>query len=106
LFLTKKRFNKYFQNLWHKREAVSKCFPLTAGFKIKEDENFNHRNTCSISRIALKVSADASLRVTKVPKFESDADIGQISADFERERFEIGSREEKQCIYKSYNTFG
>jgi hypothetical protein len=24
-------------------------------------------------------------------KFESDADIGQISADFERERFEIGS---------------
>ncbi|MBW1820613.1 MAG: hypothetical protein JRI92_02440 [Deltaproteobacteria bacterium] len=66
----------------------------------------NHRNTCSISRIAIKVSADASLRVTKVPKFESDADIGQISADFERERFEIGSREEKQCIYKSYNTFG
>ncbi len=27
-------------------------------------------NTRSISRIALKVSADASLRVTKVPKFE------------------------------------
>ena len=23
-------------------EAVSKCFPLTAGFKIKEGENFNH----------------------------------------------------------------
>ena len=56
-------------------------------FEIKEGENFNHpsticqtygagRNTCSISRIALKVSADASLRVTKVPKFESDADIG------------------------------
>ena len=30
----------------------------------------NYRNTLSISRIALKVSADASLRVTKVPKFE------------------------------------
>jgi len=31
-------------------EAVSKCFPLTAGFKIKEGGNFNHRNTLSISR--------------------------------------------------------
>jgi hypothetical protein len=39
-------------------------------FEIKEGENINHSNTCSISRIALKVSADASLRVTKVPKFE------------------------------------
>jgi len=28
------------------------------------------KDTLSISRIALKVSADASLRVTKVPKFE------------------------------------
>jgi len=34
-------------------EAVSKCFPLTAGFKIKEGENFNHRNTLSISRIKI-----------------------------------------------------
>jgi hypothetical protein len=41
-------------------------------FKFKEGENFNHRNISNISRIALKVSADASLRVTKVPKFESD----------------------------------
>jgi len=56
-------------------------------FKFKEGENFNRRNTCSISRIALKVSADASLRVTKVPKFEPDTEIGQISADFERECF-------------------
>jgi len=32
--------------------------------KFKEDENFNHRNTLSISRIALKLSAFASLRVT------------------------------------------
>jgi hypothetical protein len=31
-------------------EAVSKCFPLAAGFKIKKGENFNHRNTLSISR--------------------------------------------------------
>ena len=30
----------------------------------------------NISRIALKVSADASLRVTKVPKYEPDAKIG------------------------------
>ena len=34
------------------------------------------RNTWSISRIALKVSADASLRVTKVPKFSPAAEIG------------------------------
>jgi len=52
-------------------------------FEIKEGENFIHRNTCSISRIALKLHC--------VPKFEPDADIGQISADFERGRFEIGS---------------
>jgi hypothetical protein len=39
-------------------EAVSKCLIL---FEIKEGENFNHRNTWSISRI----------------KFEPDADIGQ-----------------------------
>jgi len=45
----------------------------------------------SISRIALKVSADASLRVTKVSKFEPDTDIGQISTDFGRGRFKIGS---------------
>ena len=37
----------------------------------------------SILRIALKVSADASLRVIKVPKFEPNAEIGQIGADFE-----------------------
>jgi hypothetical protein len=52
-------------------------------FEIKEGENFNHRNTCSISRIALKLHC--------VPKFEPDADIGQISEDFERRRFKIGS---------------
>jgi len=34
-------------------EAVPKRFPLTAGFKIKEGENFNHRNTFSISRIKI-----------------------------------------------------
>jgi len=38
-------------------------------FKFKEDANFNHRNTWSISRIALKLHC--------VPKFEPDADIGQ-----------------------------
>jgi len=45
-------------------------------FEFKESENFNHRNILNISRIALKVSADASLRVTKVPKFEPDTEIG------------------------------
>ena len=34
------------------------------GLEFKEGENFNHRNILNISRIALKVSADASLRVT------------------------------------------
>ncbi len=38
--------------------------PAVAGFKFKEDENFNHRNTLSILRIALKLHY--------VPKFESD----------------------------------
>ena len=42
------------------------------------------RSASGGSRIALKVSADASLRVTKVPQFEPDTEIGQISADFER----------------------
>jgi len=39
----------------------------------------NHRNICNISRIALKLHC--------VPKFEPDAEIGQISTDFERECF-------------------
>jgi hypothetical protein len=52
-------------------------------FKVKEGENFNHRNTRSISRIALKLHC--------VPKFEPDAEIGQISADFEMGRFKTGS---------------
>ena len=51
----------------------------------------NHKNTWSISKIALKVSADASLRVTKVPKFSPDVALGQISADFERGCFETAS---------------
>ena len=29
--------------------------PALAGFKFKEDENFNHRNTLSILRIAIKL---------------------------------------------------
>jgi len=46
----------------------------------------NHRNTLSISKIALKLHC--------VPKFEPDVPPRggrQISADFEMERFEIGS---------------
>jgi len=51
------------------REAVSKRFSLSKG---KEGENFNHRNTWSISRIALKLHC--------VPKFEPDVEIGQNGA--------------------------
>ena len=43
-------------------------------FEIKEGENFNHRHV-----------------VFRGLKFEPDAYIGQISADFERRRFEIAS---------------
>ncbi|MBU4504290.1 MAG: hypothetical protein KJ635_06300, partial [Proteobacteria bacterium] len=41
-------------------------------FKFKEGANFNHRNTWSISRIALKLHC--------VPKFKPDAEIGKISS--------------------------
>ena len=37
--------------------------------KVKKGENFNRRNTCSISRIALKLHC--------VPKFEPDTEIGE-----------------------------
>ena len=40
--------------------------------KYKEGDNFNHRNTLSISRIARKLHF--------VPKFETDAVIGQKGA--------------------------
>jgi len=40
--------------------------------KYKEGDNFNHRNTLSISRIARKLHF--------VPKFEPDAVIGQKGA--------------------------
>jgi hypothetical protein len=46
--------------------------PAVAGFKFKEGENFNHRNTLSILRIALKLHC--------VPKFEPDTEIGQKGA--------------------------
>jgi len=62
------------------RETFEKCFPLTAGFKAKEGKNlalksftaYNHRNTLSLLRIALKLHC--------VPKFEPDAGIGQKGA--------------------------
>jgi len=54
------------------REPVSKRFSL---FKVKEGDNFNH---------GIHV-------VFRGLKFESDAEIGQISADFEMGRFGIGS---------------
>ena len=46
--------------------------PAIAGFKFKAGENFNHRNTFSILRIALMLHC--------VPKFEPNAEIGQKGA--------------------------
>jgi len=43
-------------------------------FKVKEGENFNHRNTLSILRIALKLHC--------VPKFEPDTEIEQNGVFF------------------------
>jgi len=72
-----------------KKVIILNIWKMQPFFKFKADENFT--GPPGGARIALKVSADASLRVTKVPKFKPDADIGQISADFERGRFEIAS---------------
>jgi hypothetical protein len=46
--------------------------PAVAGFKFKEGENFNHRNTFSILRIALKLHF--------VQNVEPDTEIGQKGA--------------------------
>ncbi len=54
---------------------------------------------CSISKSALICSRSRKAKILTTGihgvfrglKFEPDADIGQISADFERGRFEIGS---------------
>ncbi len=51
--------------------------PAVAGFKFKEGENFNHRNTLSILRIALKVSAYASLRVTSCKMLSLTQKLGK-----------------------------
>jgi hypothetical protein len=37
----------------YNKETFEKCFPLKAGFKFKEGENFNCRNTLSISRLKI-----------------------------------------------------
>ena len=34
-------------------EAFEKCFPPLAGFEVKENEDFNRRNTLSILRIEI-----------------------------------------------------
>ena len=46
--------------------------PAVAGFKFKAGENFNHRNTLSILRIALKLHF--------VQNVEPNAEIGQKGA--------------------------
>ena len=53
---------------------------------------FQNVQFCSRSRKA-KILTTGIHGVFRGLKFESDADIGQISADFERGRFEIGSSE-------------
>ena len=74
----------------YRNETFEKCSIL---FKFKESENFNRSNVLNISRIAVKVSADASLRITKVPKFEPDTEIWQINAGVERECFSKVSKQ-------------
>jgi len=46
--------------------------PAVAGFKLKEGENFSHRNTLSILRIALKLHF--------VQNVEPDTETGQKGA--------------------------
>jgi len=83
-------------------EPVSKRFSPKSALicsrsrKAIRPRRINLRNTWSISRIALKVRADASLRVTKVPKFEPvEAKRRSRSSGAQRldklGRFEIGS---------------
>jgi hypothetical protein len=52
--------------LIQQKEIFEKC-PIL--FKFEAGENFNHRNTLSILRIALKLHC--------VPKFEPNEEIGQ-----------------------------
>jgi len=55
---------------------------------------------CSISKSSLICSRSRKAKILTIGihvvfrglKFEPDADIGQISTDFERGRFEIGSK--------------
>jgi len=60
---------------------VSKCSILS---KVKEGENFNHKNTCSISRIELKlhfvqnVEPDAVCPVVAIAKTEDWAKGGVL----------------------------
>ncbi len=62
------------------QEAVSKCSISKSAL------------ICSRSRKA-KILTTGIHRVFRGLKFEPDADIGQISADFERGRFETGSQD-------------
>jgi hypothetical protein len=48
-------------------------------FKFKKGANFNRRNTLSILRIALKVSADASLRVTACQNLSLTQKLGKLA---------------------------
>jgi len=59
---------------------------------LKVERQFQNVQFCSRSRKA-KILTTGIHVVFRGLKFEPDADIGQISVDFERERFEIGSGE-------------
>jgi hypothetical protein len=53
--LTGRLFNRqcHFPNNRYQFETFEKCFPLKAGFKFKEGDNFNWRNTLSILRLKI-----------------------------------------------------
>jgi len=61
---------------------------------------------CSISKSPLICSRSRKAKILTTGihvvfrglKFEPDADIGQISGDFERGRFEIGSKAKELCL--------
>ena len=60
-------------------------------FKVNQKSQFQNVSVCSSSRKA-KILTTGIHVVFRGLKFEPDAEIEQISADFEMGRFEIGSK--------------